>query len=88
MRNRVIWHSRQRALNLIGQKENACGRAGRGHQLSPPVFVIFMGLTYVAAEHPMAQPVGKGFSDSPNPTTMHHQYEPRLIISQKILIKD
>lgn len=35
-----------------------------------------MELTYVAAGNPMVRLVENVFSDSPNPTIVHHQCEP------------
>jgi hypothetical protein len=47
-----------------------------------------MGLTSVAAGYPMVRSVEEVFSDSPNPTIVHHQCEPMLTINQKILTKN
>ena len=76
MRNWIIWYRRQWPLNRIGQNKNARDRAGSGHQFFPLNFVIFMGLTCVAAGYPMVRSVENVFSDSPNPTIVHHRYEP------------
>ena len=76
-------------MNLIGQAKNARHRADARHQFFPHNFVTFMGLTYVAAGYPMVRLVESDFPDSPNPTIVHHQYEPSMLtVNLKLLTKN